>query len=388
VIVALLTDGLTPFVMGGMQRHSRLLCEHLAMQGVEVCMFHCVRNASQVSSAAGVEWLPESVRSRVHVELVDYPPLSRMPGHYLREQAEYSRRLLDRYLRSGTRPDFIYAQGLTGAAFIDHRDRGHPMPPIGVNLHGLNMYQRAPDLRTALQHLMLRPSFARVARGADVVFCFSGAIRGILEDRVGIPPARLAQVPNAIDPSWVASAPTPAAATRRFTFIGRHDRCKGLPELCRAIDVLGAGPWSLRIIGPVPQALRVPSQHVQYVGAIAEPERVAAMLDDSDCLVCPSHSEGMPTVVIEAMARGNAIIATDVGATRELVDSSNGFLIARPEVGLIANAMRCVLAADETALLGLKASSIARAAGYTWPRVARMHIDEMATRIVQPRLGR
>jgi glycosyltransferase involved in cell wall biosynthesis len=351
-------------------------------------MFHCVRNASQVSSAAGVEWLPESVRSRVHVELVDYPPLSRMPGHYLREQAEYSRRLLDRYLRSGTRPDFIYAQGLTGAAFIDHRDRGHPMPPIGVNLHGLNMYQRAPDLRTALQHLMLRPSFARVARGADVVFCFSGAIRGILEDRVGIPPARLAQVPNAIDPSWVASAPTPAAATRRFTFIGRHDRCKGLPELCRAIDVLGAGPWSLRIIGPVPQALRVPSQHVQYVGAIAEPERVAAMLDDSDCLVCPSHSEGMPTVVIEAMARGNAIIATDVGATRELVDSSNGFLIARPEVGLIANAMRCVLAADETALLGLKASSIARAAGYTWPRVARMHIDEMATRIVQPRLGR
>jgi glycosyltransferase involved in cell wall biosynthesis len=307
-----------------------------------------------------------------------------LPGHYLREEAEYSRRLLARYLQSGIRPDFIYSQGITGSAFIDHRDRGHPMPPIGVNLHGLNMYQRAPDLRAALQHLMLRPRFARVARGADVVFCFSGAIRAILEERLGIPSSRLAEVPNAIDPSWISDGPTANTATTRFSFIGRYDRCKGLPELHRALDMLGDGSWSLRVIGPVPEAVRMRRQNIQYVGPISEPQRIASMLDDSDCLVCPSHSEGMPTVVIEAMARGNAIIATDVGATRELVDSSNGFLIARPTPGLIADAMQKLLGAADGVLLGMKSSSIARASQYTWPRVARMHIEQMEARIVRP----
>jgi glycosyltransferase involved in cell wall biosynthesis len=55
--------------------------------------------------------------------------------------------------------------------------------------------------------------------------------------------------------------------------------------------------------------------------------RIREILDASDCLVCPSWSEGMPNVILEAMARSCAIITSDVGAVSIQVDSSNGILI-------------------------------------------------------------
>ena len=50
-------------------------------------------------------------------------------------------------------------------------------------------------------------------------------------------------------------------------------------------------------------------------------------MDVCDVLICPSYSEGMPNVILEGMSRGLAIIATDVGATDQLVDDTNGKLI-------------------------------------------------------------
>ena len=53
----------------------------------------------------------------------------------------------------------------------------------------------------------------------------------------------------------------------------------------------------------------------------------------------PSLSEGMPTVILEAMARGKAVIATDVGAVSELVSEENGVLIQAGSVEELSNAL-------------------------------------------------
>lgn len=42
--VLIASDGIPPFVMGGMQKHSRLVAEYLARQGVEVLLYHYVEN--------------------------------------------------------------------------------------------------------------------------------------------------------------------------------------------------------------------------------------------------------------------------------------------------------------------------------------------------------
>jgi glycosyltransferase involved in cell wall biosynthesis len=50
-------------------------------------------------------------------------------------------------------------------------------------------------------------------------------------------------------------------------------------------------------------------------------------MDNCDVLLVPSHSEGMPNVILEGMSRGMATIATNVGAVRALVNSDNGYII-------------------------------------------------------------
>ena len=67
--------------------------------------------------------------------------------------------------------------------------------------------------------------------------------------------------------------------------------------------------------------------NIIYHGLIKSQNAIKGILDNSDILVSPSYSEGMPTVILEAMARGCAIIATDVGATCTMVSSDNGWLI-------------------------------------------------------------
>ena len=63
------------------------------------------------------------------------------------------------------------------------------------------------------------------------------------------------------------------------------------------------------------------------------------IFDSCDVLICPSYSEGMPNVILEAMARGLAIIATDVGAISEMVDSTNGILMANNKSQLIMSSI-------------------------------------------------
>ena len=58
-----------------------------------------------------------------------------------------------------------------------------------------------------------------------------------------------------------------------------------------------------------------------------------------DILVCPSYSEGMPNVILEAMARSLTINATDVGAINVMVSERNGWLIDKCGVKNIVTAM-------------------------------------------------
>ena len=93
------------------------------------------------------------------------------------------------------------------------------------------MFQRAASVRNKLEHLLLRRTFAQLTQQADYVFSFSGQIREIVESRLGVSAGKIIELPNAIDASWLCSAPKPSAARRRFIFLGRYERRKGIEEL-------------------------------------------------------------------------------------------------------------------------------------------------------------
>jgi glycosyltransferase involved in cell wall biosynthesis len=380
--VALLSDGVSPWVMGGIQRHSRMLAISLARAGARVSLFHSVRSGEATAAAETLADFPAGVRPQITSHLVPYPKAGRLPGHYVRDSAVYSGNMLNRYLGSGTRAHFIYAQGLTGSAFAAARRRDpRSLPPVGVNQHGYEMFQSAADVKTWLQHRMLRPAFRNLARRADWVFSFPGKIRRIVEDRCGVRPAKIIELPNGIEAEWVVPELPARPGRRRFVFVGRHERRKGLPELMEAIDDASCREAEFHFVGPIPEAVRCRADNVHYHGPISDPEALKAVLDGCHVLVCPSFAEGMPTVVLEAMSRGLAVIATDVGATSAWVDAANGVLLPGPTVAGIRRAIGGLAAVPDATLRALQAESVRRASHFTWDGIGADTLAAIAARI-------
>lgn len=376
--IALVTDGLHPYVMGGMQRHSTMLAQHLPAHGVELVVFHTAHSKEAIADAKALSGFPGEVKKRIQHIFVDYPERGRLPGHYIDDSRQYSERLLKSYREEGIDADFIYAQGLTGRAFIEAKRGGCELPPIGVNCHGYEMFQRAANMKEKLQHWMLRPMFGKLTLDADFVFSFSGKIRETVEERIGVPAARVIQVPNAVDVSWLRSITRPTPSKRKFVFLGRYERRKGIEELHDALGGIVEPSFDFHLIGPIPSEKQLSQPWIHYEGSISDSSKLIALLDDADVLVCPSHAEGMPTVILEAMARGLAVIATDVGATREIVDGSNGVLLSSVSVEPLRAAILTMASMGPRELDSMKSASLGRATGYTWARVADLTLRRIA----------
>jgi len=384
--VALLADGVYPYRLGGIQRHTRMLALHFAKAGVRVSLLHSADTPELRSRAEALDGFPDEARALIRSLVVVPPTPGRYPGHYLQDCRRYSRVLLDRYREAGVGADFVYAQGLTGIAFGAARCRGAgDLPPVGVNQHGYEMFQRAADLRSWLEQFVLRGQVVALDRSADVVFTFPRKIRAIVERRCRVPADRLVEVPNAIDGSWlVADRPVPGSR-RRFLFIGRHERRKGVPELLEAIAPLRAPGVEFHFVGPIPEELRLQRDDVVYHGTVTDTATLQGILDGCDVLLCPSFAEGMPTVVLEAMARGLAVIATDVGATAEWVGPDNGLLLPWPEVAPLRAAIERCMAMPAAELHRLGQTSIAKARACTWDLVTAKTIAAIRSRLDQPR---
>lgn len=169
-------------------------------------------------------------------------------------------------------------------------------------------------------------------RWADRHVCVSGSVRDFSRDVGRLPPEKLLVIPNAVDLSRyekIVPADRPSLGVspdaRLITCIGRLDRQKGIDWLLEAFrDVSRREPkCELVLVGDGPeraallrQSGRLGLANVHFLGFRCDvPEIIAA----SDLIVLPSRWEGMPNVVLEAMAAGRAVVATDVEGVAELL---------------------------------------------------------------------
>lgn len=335
--VALLTDGIHPHVVGGMQRHSYYLARYLARRNVHVDLYHCASRERE--AALRLDAFAPEERERVRGFLVDFPEPGRLPGHYLRESLEFSRRLLEVY-REQEPVDLIYAKGFTAWAFLQARRRGAALPPIGVKFHGYEMYQRGFTLRRRLEGLLLRGPARWNTVHADRVFSYGGRITDIIES-LGVPRGRIVEIPTGIEQAHVADAPTVRHDPLRFVFVGRHERRKGVPELNAALRaLLPSERFEVLFVGEVPPELRLESPRVTHAGVVTDAARMRELTASCDVLLCPSLAEGMPNVIVEGMASGLAVIASDVGAVRLMTSQDTGWLVPPGDVGALTAALR------------------------------------------------
>ncbi len=128
--------------------------------------------------------------------------------------------------------------------------------------------------------------------------------------------------------NFAAVKRTADAEALQILTIGRLDPIKAFPVLFEALRRLQERevPWSLRMIGDGPERERLVAlarrlgihAQVDFLGSIA-PSGVPKELERAGLLVLPSCNEGLPVVLMEAMAAGVPVIATRVGGVAELV---------------------------------------------------------------------
>jgi glycosyltransferase involved in cell wall biosynthesis len=132
-------------------------------------------------------------------------------------------------------------------------------------------------------------------------------------------------------------------------YVGGFVASKGIEELMEAVEPLLAEHADFRLVcageGPLRELLcqlanRVGRDHSVVLTGRVAPEEVPALLQASDFLVLPSHSEGMPQAVLEAMNCGLPVVATRVGGVPEaVVDGQTGLLVEAKDVGQLRAAI-------------------------------------------------
>lgn len=375
--LAFLTDGVMPYVLGGMQRHSTLLASELARQGTKVHLFHTVFSDSQVPAARQLSSFPDEVRRNLHSHLIPYPKPGKLPGHYIRNLKIYSQNILSHYQSLNIPFDFIYANSLTAHAFLQNKQT-LKLPPIGINAHGYEMFQKAASLRNKLEHQVLRPTFRQITQEADYVFSFGGQIRKILETKLAIPSNRILQIPIGVSSDWIVHPTKRSSTPVHFLYVGRYERRKGIEELYQAIQLLDDSlPFQFTFVGPIPANKQFQHPKLHYAGSVIDEQQLKLLFDQADVLVCPSYAEGMPNVIMEAMARGLAIIATDVGAISEVVGHDNGILLPTPNKKLIAQALLKCIQMPYSEIHTRKQQSLQKIKHYTWDQIASLTLQKI-----------
>ncbi len=142
----------------------------------------------------------------------------------------------------------------------------------------------------------------------------------------------MAVVGNALSDSWSTQrlSGTPHDPFR-VLFLGLLSRSKGFDVLCAAVDrvpeirVTAVGDWQRRDrnlkLGDLPDDFKIP--HNVSVHAPIGRSEIPRLLADHDVLVLPSHSEGLPMTVLEAMNAGLPVLASRVGGLCELADGGH-----------------------------------------------------------------
>lgn len=368
--ILFLTDGLFPLQVGGMQRHSSVLITYLLSRGHQIIALHPGGKHTDKKN------ISEFFGANSHLSLVEvpFPAFARFPGHYVRENRAYSKRCYQAISGRLDEIDVIYAQGFTAHYFFKRRKFIPARIPIFLNLHGFEMFQPQSGWRSYIGNLFLRNEALFNLAKADYIYSFGGKLDKVLTE-LNIPQSKIVYQSNAVPDHWIIQKKENLHYPRTFVFIGRNERRKGLPELMNALNQIKA-EFKIHFVGPVEEQARQKDSRFFYHGEIRDSSQIQSILDQCDCLILPSYSEGMPTVILEAMARGLAILATHVGAVSRMIDG-NGILIDHPEVSLLAEGITKMLDLSEEDLFAMKMRSIELVKqNFTWSVVADRKIQD------------
>jgi glycosyltransferase involved in cell wall biosynthesis len=132
------------------------------------------------------------------------------------------------------------------------------------------------------------------------------------------------------------------------------------------LTMIGKGPLKARL-EKLSSKLGI-ADRVIFTGPL-DASDVATWMGAADCLALCSHNEGLPNVVIEALASGLPVVSSNVGGISELLDREDrGFLVDRGDMKGYCDALMSVISRDQLGTVISQESS-----GFSWRECARKH---------------
>jgi len=150
--------------------------------------------------------------------------------------------------------------------------------------------------------------------------------------------------------------------------VGRLSAEKGHADLMEAVALLDDVPgFRLVLVGDGPERARLEKQALgRRVVMVGHQADVAPFYAAATLLALPSHSEGSPNVVLEAMAAGVSVAATEVGGVPEILENGRtGLLVPARDAAAMAAAIRRLLTEPDTRRALSSAASAEVEAHYT-----------------------
>ncbi|MEW9625411.1 glycosyltransferase [Rhodanobacter geophilus] len=221
--------------------------------------------------------------------------------------------------------------------------------PYVVKVHG-------SDLNVQATHALRRPQIAASLRNAAAVVAVSRALAGKAV-ALGADAARVHALYNGVDGTRFAPGDRTAARTRLgledgggplLLYVGNLKESKGCLDLLEAFAAMAATQPQARLVYVGEGACRgALLAHARTLGIEAQVRLAGAMPHEAlpdwfraaDLLCLPSHNEGVPNVVLEAMACGTPVVATRVGGIPEVVPAHAGRLVPLGDRAALAEAL-------------------------------------------------
>jgi glycosyltransferase involved in cell wall biosynthesis len=277
------------------------------------------------------------------------------------------------------------------------------LPPCVMTLHGLEerrVYVQSREvkkgrawnfrLRNRLWHRFYTfPLYRGAIRTADGAHAYSRDVWNLLLLKYNLDSDRTAYIPNGADSRFYLPRTHDSVHPIKLLYAGTWLDQRGIFYLRDALERLAVKIPGLTMTfagcGCPPETIQEffgpKLASTVVVQPVVPAERMQELYAAHDVFLFPSLIEGLPTVLLEAMASGMPVITTETCGMQDIVeDGYNGLLIPTADVGAIESA---VLRLADSALLRQQLGEMARETikRYTWKRSAEK-LEELFWRVL------
>jgi glycosyltransferase involved in cell wall biosynthesis len=202
-----------------------------------------------------------------------------------------------------------------------------PNIPMVTTCHGsdLRQFQNCPHLQK---------SALNGCREIDVVMALSESQKNEIIRLYTLAPEKIIIVGAGYDELLFYQGSKPDPDPVQLVYAGKLSYAKGVPWLLRALKSITSPEWQLHLLGSGSgeekahclMLAKELGEKVRIHGALSQ-KGLAKIMRRSHILLLPSFFEGLPLVILEGLASGCRIVATDLPGTREILGNSEADFI-------------------------------------------------------------